>query len=794
MTLPHGVTDIRTEFYFPEPPPLKQLQEAEWREYGVKDDGDGAAHDALAFTERLEQRGREGQLQPEELGMLGPLCPQGWVPLRGKFWRHPGRSQAAGIEELPRRASYHGATVERITVWAKMPFTGQERARRPLDSAEAARFDREAADPGELHAPGVCITKPETIRLPATMHDYRELDRAEASWTVTLFGTSTVTRSWMTVAELEPEFERIPLAQVGTLPGDEPAPFREALGKAQWRCAETRKQLQLLQGQETTSITTSRGEQQQLKLRAAAHLIDADGVLCRVGVEGVARSLPAVPAVRIGAELPEEWRGDARHRDKTGRHMFLHHSHRSLPRAHAPVEEMKNELNTLVFWGTVDRDIESWCENCRMCKSRSLRGRLSSVLTPLTQVRPHAVLVIDMTFVTPRGLDGEIGVLSAICIATELVWFRPILGKTEWDAGWALYAIVMNSAVVPIEILSDRDGAFRSKMIREFTALMGIKQGFSLAWPPESHGIVEHAHYEMNQATGKSLETLAQTKLAMWPPFLPGSENKRRTRTLPSGHSPTALSRGHYATTTLQTTMAAIRAIPSSLPLYDFMRGIVATHKRGLRDEMEDRAERRAVVDVARNLNARVRPRMFDIGEQVLITHPKDIRAGHKLRGAGYGPWKVSAVLNDCVELTDAVTGRQLMDIGTGPPDRINVDHLRKWRGDVESLEAQGLDGQMTLSNLQVGSYVAILDNGGMYVLKVTSYEENETVIGYPMSGPQGEQHGATVRRPWMLHDEVETIAIWSSIACQVAIDAAGCLTRESVDRTRAIGLGVDQE
>lgn len=108
--------------------------------------------------------------------------------------------------------------------------------------------------------PRVFITEPETIHLLATMHDYRELDRAGASWTVTLFGTSTVTQSWTTVAELEPEFERIPLAEAGTLPGDEPAPFREALGKAQWRCAETRKLLQPLQGQEVTSITTSRGE------------------------------------------------------------------------------------------------------------------------------------------------------------------------------------------------------------------------------------------------------------------------------------------------------------------------------------------------------------------------------------------------------------------------------------------------------------------------------------------------------------------------------------------------------
>lgn len=777
VPLPHGVTAINTEFFLPVPQRVVYLREAEWEPC--------SAEERPRIVERMEERGREGALRPEVIGMMRPLLPDGWVALSGRFWRNPSRFQVAELEDLPRRASYHGATVERITLWARPPLTAHQLQ---CTTPGLTRARLQESTESEFY-----ISRPEVVHLPATMQDYRQLDKSGASWAATLFGTDTRQQNWTTVSELEPEFERVPLAGVGQLPGDEPAPFRVAMGKAQWKCAETRNMLHPLQGGDITDITTSRPKQQQLKLKADARMIDTNGVLCRVGVAGVPRPLPVVPAVRAGAELPEEWRGDARHRDKTWRHLFLHHSHSSLPRAHAPVDDMKAELKTLVFWETLDRDVESWVKSCRICASRSLRGRLSWVLKSLTQVRPHAVLVIDMAFVTPTGLHGEIGVYSAICIATKLVWFRPIWGKNEWDAGWALYAIVMDSRVVPIKILSDRDKAFKSKVIRAFTSLMGIKQGFSLAWSPGSPGLVEHEHYEVNQTTGKSLETLAKTKQNMWPLFLPGSENRRRNRLLPSGHTPLALSRGYYATTTLQATMGAIRAIPKSLPLYNFMKGVVATHKLSLKDELEDREERRAVGDVARNANQRVRPRVFNVGEQVLITHPKDIRSGHKLRGSGYGPWRVTAVFSDCVELADAFTGRQLIDKGTTIPDRINVGRLMRWQGGVESLEAQGLEDQMTLSTLHGGSIVAIIGQPELCLVKVTELEEEETITGYPMSVPSDERHGATNRRPWKAHED-QVIVGWSDIACQVVLGTTGCLSMGSVDRLRALGVNANQD
>ena len=138
--------------------------------------------------------------------------------------------------------------------------------------------------------------------------------------------------------------------EVGRLPGDAPAPFREAIGRAQWKCVVSRKLIQLLSGMKLTDITNSRTEQAELELLAKDHILDTDGVLCKVGVPGVPRPLPVIPDVKVGAELPSELRGEPHRAHKNWREMFLDHAHRATPRGHANVSEMELELLPLVYW------------------------------------------------------------------------------------------------------------------------------------------------------------------------------------------------------------------------------------------------------------------------------------------------------------------------------------------------------------------------------------------------------------------------------------------------------------
>jgi len=221
------------------------------------------------------------------------------------------------------------------------------------------------------------------------------------------------------------------------------------------------------------------------------------------------------------------------------------------------------------------------------------------------------------------------------------------------------------------------------------------------------------------------------------------------------------------------------------------MRGIVGTHNLCLRDELEDRADRAAVDNLNRNVQRKVRPRIFEVGELVLIEQYKDIRSGHKLRGRGRGPWRITNVMSDAVELADSFTGRPLLDDVTKMPDRINVDRLLRFAGSVDQLELLDMEDQLTLHNARAGGYIAFVNGGQVVVLKILEVKEEEYLTGNPVQVPIEERYGAASRRPWKLDEEQQVTVLWGDVLCLVDLDETGCLSLSSLDRLRRLGLEV---
>ena len=77
------------------------------------------------------------------------------------------------------------------------------------------------------------------------------------------------------------------------------------------------------------------------------------------------------------------------------------------------------------------------------------------------------------------------------------------------EAAWALFAIICDAGVVPLRLLSDRDKAFRTRVVLEIAALLRARQSFSMAWAPEGHGVVERAHREFHKDLGRAIESIA---------------------------------------------------------------------------------------------------------------------------------------------------------------------------------------------------------------------------------------------------------------------------------------------
>ena len=146
------------------------------------------------------------------------------------------------------------------------------------------------------------------------------------------------------------------------------------------------------------------------------------------------------------------------------------------------------------------------------------------------------------------------------------------------------------------------------------------------------------------------------------------------------------------------------------------------------------------------------------------------------------------------MEVKDAFTGRQLMDRLTHLPDRINVDRLLRFAGNVEEMEHHELEDQLTLTNAVAGGLVAVVNNNEIILLRITEVEEDEFMKGHPLHVPMEDRYGKTERRPWATDEDLTITVLWRDILCSVVLDETKCLDHASLDRMRRLGVEMDGE
>lgn len=463
--------------------------------------------------------------------------------------------------------------------------------------------------------------------------------------------------------------------------------------------------------------------------------------------------------------------------------------HNPVPGGQTSDREMLSKMKGLFYWDSMKEEVEQWYEACRICKARSKRGRASALLKTIAALKPFAVVIFDMTFVTPHGRRGDIGALSLICKYTRFPYLRTLYGKTSTDAAQALFVITLDIGITPLKVLSDRDPAFREKTVLELCGLMNSRQGFSQAWHPEAHGPVERVHKEMHQDMGKNIEVIAELQQEDWPLSIGLVEAKWRMREPAHGVQPFALARGYYGASTAQTVMGALRQIPDGLPVTEWMRMLLRSQRALSRENDEDKEEQKALDDITGNIHAKIRPRHFKEGDTVLLEKGKDFSDGHKMRGVGEGPFTIAEVVSpDSVNLECGFTGRPVTDRLTGRPDRISTARLMKLGG-PPTIDLERADELTDLKSIRKGTIVAYVLGNGVYLLDVHEVAEGEYVTGRTRTVPEAEQQGAWERRPWVQTPDDPIKVLWKDVLCPVELSTEQTLDAASLARLGTLGL-----
>lgn len=632
---------------------------------------------------------------------------------------------------------------------------------------------------GEKRNSMVLVSTAEQLSDAPRAQDYNKLPWA-ARWTLTVFARRPLKQQGAGVSEL-------PLT-AGWVDRTPASPFRAALLAAQGKWPYTKELSSFMRGEKAKNYLSDRGALTTVEHRARQHTLSDDGLVCRVNVPNTIEPIPVVPDVVVGKEVPEYMSGE-KTAGRSWRDVILAMMHNPVPGEHASDSEMMAKMVGLFYWDSMRKDVEKWYDACRICKSRTKRGRASALLKTIAALKPFAVVIFDMVFVTPHGRRGEIGCLSLICKYTRFPYLRTIFGKLPTDAAQALFTIILDIGIVPLKVLSDRDSSFREKTVLELCGLINSRQGFSQAWHPEAHAPIERVHKEMHTDMGKNIEEVAHLQQEDWPLSVPLVEAKWRSREPAFGVQPFALARGYYGASTAQTVMGALRGIPEGLATTNWMRMIMRSHRALMKEHDEDKEEQRALEEVTGNIHAKVRPRQFREGEHVLLEKGKDHTDGHKMRGVGEGPFKVTTVSSpDSVNLECGFTGRPLIDRLTGRPDRISTARLLKLSGPMQ-LDLERADELTDLSFLRVGDTIAYVCGNGVYLLDVQEVANEEYVTGRARTVPDSEQQGAGNRRPWVHTNDDPIKVLWKDILGTVALSTEQTLDEASLARLGSLGL-----
>jgi len=132
--------------------------------------------------------------------------------------------------------------------------------------------------------------------------------------------------------------------------------------------------------------------------------------------------------------------------------------------------------------------------------------------------RPFKVVFIDaLGPIQPCGANDEVYILHAECPFTHFIWLKasPKDDEEHW-ARFLVEDVFFDVAGFPAVLRSDRGPAFVNKTIAAVNSLLGIDHAFGSSYHPQSQGVVEGRHPQINRI----LASYCRDYPATWPKWI----------------------------------------------------------------------------------------------------------------------------------------------------------------------------------------------------------------------------------------------------------------------------------
>ena len=173
--------------------------------------------------------------------------------------------------------------------------------------------------------------------------------------------------------------------------------------------------------------------------------------------------------------------------------------------AHLGPYKTLSMLRDHVWWKTMVRDIQAYCDTCQMCKrSKPNNQRPYGLLHPLpVPSRPWEAIGIDFVGPLPESKDRNAtydSITTVIDLLTGMVHLVPSrTNYTAKEVAELVFSEVYKHHGLPKIIVSDRDTLFTSTFWENLNTHIGIDLRRSSAYHPESDGSTERVHRTIGQ-------------------------------------------------------------------------------------------------------------------------------------------------------------------------------------------------------------------------------------------------------------------------------------------------------
>ena len=219
----------------------------------------------------------------------------------------------------------------------------------------------------------------------------------------------------------------------------------------------------------------------RVKARAARCSLSTDGLLIVRDEDETRAERPVLPNSKYDGTNKLQGTPES----MTWKHLLLASAHQTAPQAHASWQDMRDELESLVYWNppeNLSRDCKTWVARCKQCTATHARPAHEPPSMSVRSYKPFYRIQIDFMEIKPRGENGEAYIRTALCISTRYPFFRVAKTRDQVECAELLLDILLDAGLVPSIVHSDNE--FISLVLEELTTLLGSHQVFSTALRP----------------------------------------------------------------------------------------------------------------------------------------------------------------------------------------------------------------------------------------------------------------------------------------------------------------------